>query len=100
MESHLSLDACSSGQESSMVYQLDYKNAEKMGCSAQITIADRIFYVKLFSVGSAQYFSADQQGILEKEISQAEFEMWMGILADNEAEATEALGKLGEGKKY
>lgn len=83
-----------------MVYQIDYNAGEKAGCSSQINIADRIFYVKLFAASAARYFSADQQGHVEKEISKAEFEMWMGILADSEAEATEALKKMATGKQY
>lgn len=83
-----------------MVYQIDYPAGEKAGCSLQITIADRIFYVKLFSSALSRYFSADQQGVIEKEISKAEFELWIGILADNEADAEIILRKLAEGKRY
>ncbi len=83
-----------------MGYQIDYNAGERAGCSSQITIADRIFYVKLYAASPTQYFSADQQAMVEKEISKAEFEMWMGILADSEAEAAEALKKLAAGKKY
>jgi hypothetical protein len=83
-----------------MGYQIDYPAGEKAGCSSQITIADRIFYTKLFSTAPSRYFSADQQGVIEKEISKAEFELWIGILADNEADAAEILRELAEGKKY
>ncbi len=83
-----------------MVYQIDYVAGEKADCSAQINIADRIFYTKHFTNQTTRYFSADQQGHVEKEISKAEFEMWMGILADSEAEAAEALKKLSTGKQY
>ena len=83
-----------------MVHQIDYTAGEKAGCSSQINIADRIFYAKLFTVSKTRFFSADQQGHVEKEISQAEFELWIGILADNETEATEARKKMAIGKKY
>jgi hypothetical protein len=83
-----------------MTYQISYPAGEKADCSAQINIADRIFYVKLFTSSPSRYFSADQKGNLEKEISKAEFEMWMGILADSETEATQALKQLYAGKKY
>lgn len=83
-----------------MGYQIDYAAGEKRGCSSQITIADRIFYAKLFVVSPARFFSADQQGHVEKEISKTEFELWIGILADNEAEAAKALKELAAGKKY
>ena len=83
-----------------MVYQVDYAIGEKAGCSAQINIADRIFYTKHFTVSATRYFSSDQQGHVEKEISKAEFELWIGALADSEDEAAQALKQLSAGKKY
>jgi hypothetical protein len=83
-----------------MVYQVDYTLGEKADCSAQINIADRLFYTKHFANSATRYFSADQQGHVEKEISKNEFELWIGVLADSEAEAKEALKQLSEGKKY
>lgn len=83
-----------------MGYKVDYSAGERAGCSSQINIADRIFYVKLFATAPSRFFSADQQGIVEKEISKAEFELWIGILADSEADAAEILKKLALGKKY
>ncbi|MGE5556196.1 MAG: hypothetical protein ACM3UY_08060 [Methanocella sp.] len=83
-----------------MTHQISYELGEKAGCSAQINIADRIFYAKHFTAAPSRYFSADQKGNVEKEISKEEFEMWMGILSDSEAEAAEALKKLACGKKY
>jgi hypothetical protein len=83
-----------------MVHQVDYALGEKAGCSAQINIADRIFYTKHFAASATRYFSADQQGHVEKEISKAEFELWIGALADSDAEASEALKRLSDGKKY
>jgi len=83
-----------------MGYQIDYTAGERAGCSSQITIADRIFYAKHFTASPTRFFSADQQAVVEKEISQAEFELWIGILADSEAEAAEALKKMSQGKKY
>jgi len=83
-----------------MGYEVDYEAGEKAGCSSKITIADRIFYVKLFSVQPSRFYSGDQKGIIQKEISKAEFELWINILAENEGEAAEALKKLTLGKKY
>jgi hypothetical protein len=83
-----------------MTNQISYPAGEKAGCSAQINIADRIFYVKLFTSAISRYFSADQKGNIEKEISKEEFEMWIGILADSETEAAQALKQLYAAKKY
>ena len=83
-----------------MPYEIDYTAGEKAGCSSKITIADRIFYAKLFAAQPTKFFSGDQQGIIQKEISKAEFELWIKILADSEKDAEEALKKLGTGKKY
>ena len=83
-----------------MGYVVDYAGGERAGCSSKITIADRIFYVKLFASAQSKYFSGDQQGIVQKEISKAEFELWINILADNEADALEAMKKMNTGKKY
>ncbi len=83
-----------------MGYKIDYSAGERAGCSSQIDIADRIFYVKLFVAASSRFFSADQQGNVEKEISKAEFELWMGVLADSESDLAEIKDKLAFGKKY
>jgi hypothetical protein len=83
-----------------MGYEIDYAAGERVGCSSKIIIADRIFYVKLFSAEPSRFFSGDQKGVIQKEISQAEFELWLNILADNEADALEIQKKLGLGKKY
>ena len=83
-----------------MGYEIDYAAGERVGCSSKIIIADRIFYVKLFSTEPSRFFSGDQKGVIQKEISQAEFELWLNILADNEADALEIQKKLGLGKKY
>jgi hypothetical protein len=83
-----------------MVYKIDYALGERADCSAQINIADRIFYTKHFVNNATRYFSADQQGHVEKEISKTEFELWIGALADSETEASAALKQLSEGKKY
>ncbi len=83
-----------------MGYEIDYIAGEQMGCSSKLVIADRIFYVKLFGTGRPSFFSGDQQGIIQKEISQSEFDLWVNILTDNEAEAQEAQKKLSLGKKY
>ena len=83
-----------------MGYEIDYAAGEQVGCSSKIVIADRIFYVKLFSSQQTRFFSGDQQGVIQKEISKAEFELWLSILADNEADAKEIDKKLKLGKKY
>ncbi len=83
-----------------MGYEIDYVAGEQAGCSSQIVIADRIFYVKLFSAGSSRYFSGDQQGVIQKEISKAEFDLWIKVLADSEADVAEIDKKLTIGKKY
>ena len=83
-----------------MGYQIDYALGENAGCSSQIVIADRIFYVKLFASSQPKYFSGDQQGIIQKEISKDEFNLWIGILADSETDVAEIHKKLEAGKKY
>jgi hypothetical protein len=83
-----------------MGYEIDYAGGEQVGCSSKIVIADRIFYVKLFSSEQARFFSGDQQGVIQKEISKAEFELWINILADNEADVNAIQKKLSLGKKY
>jgi hypothetical protein len=80
--------------------EIDYAAGERAGCSSKLTIADRIFYVKQFFLEPPKFFSGDQTGIIQKEISKAEFELWLSILADNEAEALEIQKKLNYGKKY
>ncbi len=83
-----------------MGYEVDYAKGEKAGCSSQITIADRIFYVKLFNTQPTRYFSGDQQGIIQKEISKSEFELWLSVLADDETQVSEIQQKLLLGRKY
>ena len=83
-----------------MGYEIDYDAGEKAGCSSKITIADRIFYVKLFSSQPSRFFSGDQKGVIQKEISKAEFALWVNILADNEADVVKIQEKLSLGKKY
>lgn len=84
-----------------MAYEVDYDSAERESCSSKIVLDDRIFYVRLLSspAGTAKYFSADQNGNLQKEISKAEFELWVNILADDEDVQT-ILEKVAQGKKY
>jgi len=84
-----------------MAYEVDYDSAERESCSSKIVLDDRIFYVRLLTspAGTAKYFSADQNGNLQKEISKAEFELWVNILADDE-EVETILEKVAQGKKY
>jgi len=84
----------------SMGYEIDYAAGEKARCSSKLIIADRIFYVKLFSSQPSRFFSGDQKGLIQKEISKAEFELWVNILADSEADAVEIQKELSLGKKY
>ncbi len=83
-----------------MGYIIDYVLGEQAGCSSQIVIADRIFYVKYYAAKPPQFFSGDQKGIIQKEISKVEFDLWLSILADSEADVTEIKKKLDAGKKY
>ncbi len=83
-----------------MGYEIDYAEGERISCSSKITIADRIFYTKLFTFGPSRFFSGDQQGVIQKEISKAEFELWINILADDEKQVAEIQRKLETGKKY
>jgi hypothetical protein len=83
-----------------MGYEIDYAAGERAGCSSELEIADRIFYVKHFAGGSSRFFSGDQKGIIQKEISKAEFNIWVNILADDETQAQEVQKKLSLGKKY
>ena len=83
-----------------MGFEIDYNAAEKSGCSSKLVIADRIFYVKLFSSEPSRFFSGDQKGVIQKEISKAEFDLWLNILADNEIEVLDIQKKLCLGKKY
>jgi hypothetical protein len=80
--------------------EVDYNAGEQAGCSSRLVIADRIFYVKHFAAGPSRFFSGDQKGVIQKEISKTEFELWLNILADNEADASEIQKKLCLGKKY
>jgi hypothetical protein len=84
-----------------MDYEVDYAEGEKEGCSSQLTIEHRIFYVKLFNIPpeSAKYFAGDQHGIL-KEISKTEFEFWLKVLASNEQEIEDIKKRISIGKKY
>ena len=81
-------------------YEIDYAKGERVDCSSQIIIADRIFYVKHFAAQPSRYFSGDQQGIIQKEISKNEFELWLNVLADSEKDVAEIEKKLALGKKY
>jgi len=81
-------------------YEIDYIAAERVGCSSKIEIADRIFYVKQFFSEASRFFSGDQKGVIQKEISKAEFDLWLNILADNEIEVLDIQKKLCLGKKY
>lgn len=83
-----------------MGYEVDYTAGERASCSSELVIADRIFYVKHFISGASRFFSGDQQGVIQKEISKAEFDLWVNILADNEVEVQEVQKKLRVGKKY
>ena len=85
-----------------MVYEVDYVEGEKKGCSSRLTIENRIFYVKLLESlqQPARYYAGDQNGRLLKEISKTEFALWLKILADKEADIKDIKNKVNVGKKY
>lgn len=83
-----------------MGYYIDYVAGEKADCSSQLEIADRIFYIKLFTDSPPRFFSGDQEGAIQKEISKDEFELWLGALADSESDVIEIQKKLALGKKF
>jgi len=85
-----------------MVYDVDYVEGEKKGCSSRLTIENRIFYVKLLESPqkSARYYAGDQNGRLLKEISKTEFDLWLKILAGKEADIKEVKEQINEGKKF
>jgi hypothetical protein len=85
-----------------MVYDVDYVEGEKKGCSSRLTIENRIFYVKLLDSlkQPARYYAGDQNGRLLKEISKTEFALWLKILAGNEADIKDIKNKISVGKKY
>ena len=59
-----------------MTYEIDYDAAERAGFSSKIMIADRVtFYTKLFASGPTRYFSADQKGNVDKEITKTELDV-------------------------
>lgn len=84
-----------------MDFEVDYTEGEKEGCSSKLTIEHRIFYVKLFTLppDSEKYYAGDQHGIL-KEISRAEFDFWLKVLADDEQAIKAIRKKISVGKKY
>jgi len=85
-----------------MDYEVNYAEGEKEGCSSKLEIEHRIFYIKLLTLPqeSAAYYAGDEHGIL-KEISKAEFDFWLKVLADNNEKDIEAIKKkISLGKKY
>lgn len=84
-----------------MSYDIDYVEGEREGCSAKLTIGNRIFYVKLFEspLKSTKYYAGDQNGIF-KEISKTEFELWLRILAGKASYIEDIRNKINLGKKY
>ena len=85
-----------------MGYQVDYAEAEKKGCSSRLTIANRIFYAKLFESPTQppKYFAGDQNGVITKEISRNEFDFWLRTLADKKTDLEDIAKKIAQGKKY
>lgn len=84
-----------------MVYEVDYAEGEREGCSCKLMIEDRIIYVKLFESPAkpTKYYAGDQNGIF-KEISRTEFDFWLSTLADKEDQIQEIKNKIYLGKKY
>jgi hypothetical protein len=89
------------GGSSVMVYEVDYAEGEKEGCSSKLRIGHIIVYIKLFKLPleSAKYYAGDRHGIF-KEISKGELDFWLKVLADNEQEIEDINKKIGLGKKY
>lgn len=85
-----------------MGYEVNYAEAEKHGCSARVTVANRTFYVKLLESAKVpeRFFAADQKGAILKEISRAEFNFWLQTLADNDTDIQDIKQKINTGKKY
>ena len=85
-----------------MAYEVDYVEGEKEGCSSKLTIENKIFYIKLFEspAESAKYYAGDQNGIIFKEISKTEFDLWLRILAGKAADLEDIRKKINSGKKY
>ena len=85
-----------------MAYEVDYVEGEKEGCSSKLTIENKIFYIKLFEspAESAKYYAGDQNGIIFKEISKTEFDLWLRILAGKAADIEDIRTKINSGKKY
>ena len=84
-----------------MAYEVDYTAGERKGCSSKLTIGNRVFYVKIFKSPAQppKYYADVQNGIL-KEISRTEFDLWLKILADKEADVKDISEKVSSGKKY
>jgi len=84
-----------------MAYEVDYAAGETEGCSSKLTIGNRVFYVKIFKSPAqpAKYYAGDKNGIL-KEISRTEFDLWLKILADKEADTEDIKKKVSSGKTY
>ncbi len=84
-----------------MGYEIDFVSGEKIGCSFRLIIADRvIIFVKNFAEKPSRFYAGEKDGTINKEITRAELNTWLNILADNEAEIAEIESKLGLGKKY
>jgi hypothetical protein len=84
-----------------MPYEVDYAAGERERCSSKLTIGNRVFYVKIFESPAqpVKFYAGDQNGIL-KEISRTEFDLWLKILADKEADTEDIKKKVSSGKKY
>lgn len=84
-----------------MDYEVNYAEGEKEGCSSKLEIEHRIFFIKLLTLPqeSAKYYGGDEHGIL-KEISKAEFDFWLKVLAENAQEIEAIKKKISLGKKY
>jgi deferrochelatase/peroxidase EfeB len=83
-------------------YKLDCASGELEGFSCKLLVADRTFYIKYFQSRTkpTQYVSCNQDGKMEKDISQTEFDLWLNILADSEEEIKEIQSQLENAKKY
>jgi hypothetical protein len=83
-----------------MVFEVNFASGEHEGFSCKVVIGDRTYYIKRFFDGKDRFFSCDFCGSIEKEISESEFNLWLGIMTDSEQEAQLIREKISLAKKY
>jgi hypothetical protein len=85
-----------------MGFEVNCQEGEREGFSCKLYVADRMFYIKNFANPAAktQFFSCNTAGIIEKEISKTEFELWLNILADSNQEINQIQKSISSTKKF